>query len=230
MALKERQIMRRRGFTLIELLVVIAIIAILAAILFPVFAKAREKARQSSCLSNVRQLGTAVMMYIQDYDEQFFPRYQPIAVYPPPANAVYWIMPAGTPGLLTPYVKSTQLQYCPSLTNGYYGYAYCGLLIGGDISLTQIKRPAEVILLEDDTFSGRTAYLPSQGWAQWGANFANPPGTSSATTPALSWGVNTPYGRHNGGANFAFCDGHAKWMSPLTVFNNGANYPYYDLN
>lgn len=67
----------RRGFTLIELLVVIAIIAILAAILFPVFARAREKARQASCLSNVRQMTTAAMMYLQDYDEVFFHRYFP---------------------------------------------------------------------------------------------------------------------------------------------------------
>ena len=71
---------RRKGFTLIELLVVIAIIAILAAILFPVFAKAREKARTSSCASNLKQLGLAAMMYVQDYDEKFFPRYQPISV------------------------------------------------------------------------------------------------------------------------------------------------------
>src|SRR3569623_1095459 len=63
----------RNGFTLIELLVVIAIIAILAAILFPVFAQARAKARQASCLSNMRQLGTSTAMYVQDYDEQFYP-------------------------------------------------------------------------------------------------------------------------------------------------------------
>jgi prepilin-type N-terminal cleavage/methylation domain-containing protein len=70
---------RSRGFTLIELLVVIAIIAILAAILFPVFAQAREKARQASCLSNAKQMSTAVMMYAQDYDETFPLYFQPQA-------------------------------------------------------------------------------------------------------------------------------------------------------
>lgn len=95
----------RRGFTLIELLVVIAIIAILAAILFPVFAKAREKARQASCQSNLKQLALGVLMYVQDYDEKFpvWNRYE---------GADRW--PLAPPAAIYPYVKNTQLYECPS--------------------------------------------------------------------------------------------------------------------
>ncbi|HLK59243.1 MAG TPA: DUF1559 domain-containing protein [Chthonomonadaceae bacterium] len=89
------------GFTLIELLVVIAIIAILAAILFPVFAQAREKARQTSCLSNSKQVSTAIMMYVQDYDE-----IMPIAVSYP--NWATWA------SLVTPYIKNWDIMFCPS--------------------------------------------------------------------------------------------------------------------
>ena len=95
----------RKGFTLIELLVVIAIIAILAAILFPVFARAREKARQTSCLSNLKQLGTSVMMYTQDYDE-LYP--QDLSTFGPDQIPGTW------PNRVMPYVKSTQLFKCPS--------------------------------------------------------------------------------------------------------------------
>ena len=89
----------RRGFTLIELLVVIAIIAILAAILFPVFAKAREKARQSSCLSNLKQLGLGILSYAQDYDERF-----PMALAGGPTPPIYLF-----PELIDPYVKNAQI-------------------------------------------------------------------------------------------------------------------------
>lgn len=102
----------KKGFTLIELLVVIAIIAILAAILFPVFAKAREKARQASCLSNEKQIGLGLMMYMQDYDETY-----PMAYYyqnnATSANGyVHWS------GMISPYVKSNNIWVCPSSVNG----------------------------------------------------------------------------------------------------------------
>jgi prepilin-type N-terminal cleavage/methylation domain-containing protein/prepilin-type processing-associated H-X9-DG protein len=123
----------RSGFTLIELLVVIAIIAILAAILFPVFAQARAKARQISCLSNMRQLGTSTGMYVQDYDEQFYPHRfncdggsacNPLmtanggpfnGITGSAQTKVFWI------SLLQPYVKNYQVFVCPSTPNAWYG-------------------------------------------------------------------------------------------------------------
>src|SRR6478672_12139117 len=96
-----------RAFTLIELLVVIAIIAILAAILFPVFAQAREAARKASCVSNLKQIGSSVMMYTQDYDENTTPSF----LYYTNGNAdlVWW------PDLVRPYVKNEQVYLCPSV-------------------------------------------------------------------------------------------------------------------
>ncbi len=104
---------QKKGFTLIELLVVIAIIAILAAILFPVFAKAREKARQSSCASNLKQIGLAVMSYKQDYDETYplsFPATGPGGTRASSCgtNAFWWM------DLLVPYTKNEQIFHCPS--------------------------------------------------------------------------------------------------------------------
>jgi prepilin-type N-terminal cleavage/methylation domain-containing protein len=103
----------RSGFTLIELLVVIAIIAILAAILFPVFAKAREQARKTQCISNVNQLGKAWMMYVQDWDEHFPPRLP----NPPAIAAPYPCKPCRTIDVRPysdPYIKSQGLYQCPS--------------------------------------------------------------------------------------------------------------------
>ncbi len=138
-------VIRKRAFTLIELLVVIAIIAILAAILFPVFAQAREKARQTSCLSNMKQLGLAHLMYTQDYDESF----ATYASYCPGARVQNPLDPNDRPGGSTgpgrrpmwqwkvlSYIKSWDLYNCPSDTspmptnlvakfhNISYGYNY----------------------------------------------------------------------------------------------------------
>src|SRR5438105_3954409 len=112
--------MRRQygnGFTLIELLVVIAIIVILAAFLFPVFAEVRENARATTCLSNARQVWTAMLLYMQDYDEVLLFQYLPTGAKPQPkspdpflrnANVLMW------PQLVQPYLRSQQVLYCPS--------------------------------------------------------------------------------------------------------------------
>jgi prepilin-type N-terminal cleavage/methylation domain-containing protein/prepilin-type processing-associated H-X9-DG protein len=111
----------QRGFTLIELLVVIAIIAILAAILFPVFAQAREKARQISCLSNLKQIGTAFLMYTQDYDEAF-----PDAISDPNSNGGcaplldWYALGGGWAVLVNPYIKNGQVFRCPDAESPYW--------------------------------------------------------------------------------------------------------------
>ncbi len=110
MYLETRQPQRRHAFTLIELLVVIAIIAILAAILFPVFAQAREKARQTSCLSNLKQIGIALTMYQSDYDSQ----YPPSQLGADSSHLVSW------PTMIQPYIKNENVFICPSTSPGSF--------------------------------------------------------------------------------------------------------------
>ncbi|MBV9851770.1 MAG: type II secretion system protein [Armatimonadetes bacterium] len=133
--------MPRRAFTLIELLVVIAIISVLAAILFPVFASAREKARQTACASNLKQLGLAALQYVQDNDETW-----PVAQYGNADGTIqYWACLKNTSGafdltqgLLQPYEKSTQVGRCPSWTGAPRygdgnGYGYNWGMLGSDL-------------------------------------------------------------------------------------------------
>lgn len=106
---------QRPGFTLIELLVVIAIIAILAAILFPAFARARENARAASCLSNMKQMGLAIEMYKQDYDGWY-----PFGARKDPGVTTDWYH-----AFLDPYIKSNQVIHCPSQPDDWtIGYSY----------------------------------------------------------------------------------------------------------
>ena len=185
--------MRRRGFTLIELLVVIAIIAILAAILFPVFARAREKARQTSCLSNVKQLGLGILMYAQDYDERL-----PLdgiwlvgAVYP---TAPFWDI------RILPYVKNQQIYICPSARgNPTRTYRYNVPLGMQGAKLSAIDRPSNTVLLVDAV----------GGWF----NNLNAWGLRSEGDIMET---------HSGGANFGLADGSAKWFkAPAAHYTGG---------
>jgi len=228
----------RRGFTLIELLVVIAIIAILAAILFPVFARAREKARQSSCQSNLKQIGLAYAMYAQDYDERL-PRGSGYiapgtAADPPGTNTI-----AGLYGewyiTLAPYIKNTQIFNCPSspysdvnsggVNSGPswpgYGVGYTRNLWLSALALANIVEPACVIQLMD----GRNNY------ARWQcpAHLAGWPTYTGKMTDGSETNYAWSYNRHNDGCNYLFCDGHVKWakFGPITSNSPPANPSAY---
>ena len=190
----------RRAFTLIEILVVIAIIGILAAILFPVFARAREQARKTSCLSNLKQIGLGLAQYTQDYDERF-----PLGQsYVAGVVDLYWME------LLDPYVKSTQIYACPSLSDGavrVVGTKTWPLAYGCNLTLMQsnnasalasLNNASETILISEKSANDWPAY-PSSG------------SISPAWLPAVDARRVDP--RHSGGSNFVFGDGHAKWLT-----------------
>ncbi len=203
----------RRGFTLIELLVVIAIIAILAAILFPVFARAREKARQASCQSNLKQLALAVLMYNQDYDET----YAPFAYVTATGFVTAFDM-------LLPYLKNNQILLCPDDKVGRVigtnpiipsppapKCSYAANLADPMILAVDPVAPSYVLGDPGAILNGSVSYpvmaessigYPAQTTLLWDgtANAGFPP-----TPPAMY-----PYVVHNGVLNIAFCDGHVK--------------------
>lgn len=208
--------MKRSGFTLIELLVVIAIIAILAAILFPVFAKAREKARQASCLSNVKQMMLGVLAYAQDYDErlpnQWMLNVQPTHIVIGQAVATNYFT---WPELIMPYTKNDQIFQCPSkqwtqmISYSSYPTAYqynsnnSGFGCAG-VAMGTVTQPSSTIILFDGWGS-----MDSGGWST--TNLADLlSGTPDAVATAA---LCTTVRRHNDGSNVGFVDGHAKWLN-----------------
>lgn len=236
-----------RGFTLIELLVVIAIISILAAILFPVFARARENARRTSCMSNVKQFGLAVMQYVQDYDENYPPVMIETAQTPPDGH--FWYNEAGHsywfwPQILYPYHKSTDMFYCPSSSiqsrhddgtvrtekaphMGNYGAN--GLILATRAkgkSMASITSPASVYLFFDSgsymmntdrTLGPRGYYWYIPGTGPGSATNLSITGSYELLDDAMNGDFAT--GRHFGGVNMAFADGHVKWLRSSEVYN-----------
>jgi len=213
---------KRQGFTLIELLVVIAIIAILAAILFPVFAKAREKARQASCSSNLKQLGTAVLGYVQDYDETYPLVWQPNNSNDINAGALkYW------PEAIKAYTKNAQIYRCPSDAITVQACSYVANSFTNLRSMAAITVPAQLIHLSDGSFGADQGNGVAGGENH--PNDCGTKGTKSKNCVMSDYGLNDDYSiagdigrmiwpgqqlpRHSQRVNFAFCDGHVK-VSP----------------
>jgi len=234
--MKDARLARTRdGFTLIELLVVIAIIAILAAILFPVFAQARDKARQVACLSNTKQISLAIHQYAQDYDERL-----PVLGVNAQSRGRWQFQ-------IFTYVKTPQVYNCPNVPNnlwvppapgalgtsdrGGYGWNLAltadASFTGGNLNtapgyaLAKIAKPAETIIVGDTGFNGIAS--DQVGWAMY-AGDPRKPAANTNTQPGLY-----PQFRHQRGAtkavvggnqlpiegraNFCFLDGHAKSLN-----------------
>jgi len=236
-----------KAFTLIELLVVIAIIAILAAILFPVFAQAREKARTASCQSNCKELGLAILMYVQDYDEHYpFGGWRPA---PGPDGDGTWDWQNST----APYIKNAGVYQCPSSTDDIIqnndptydnwnvnpvSYLYNNQLGRNrqPVGLGKVNTPAECWMVLDGHSdwgcnAGQSNACPGVDWMGrphtiWGLEDTTWGADASLVCGWLSWqGFTWGLPRHNGGGNICYTDGHVKFhlFSPPGISNANVN-------
>jgi prepilin-type N-terminal cleavage/methylation domain-containing protein/prepilin-type processing-associated H-X9-DG protein len=220
------RVSQRRAFTLIELLVVIAVIAILAALLFPVFAQAREKARQTSCLNNMRQLGTGLSLYVDDYDERCFffghsrdlSRLNPAAPLGATRENRWWnqIMPYTRAGGALIVCPSDGGRVPHSTEDGLAGRplvprSYVANRAAEGLQLAAVDRPADTILVTEkgDRFD--------DSWFEPPKNLYDKVGFGE---PVLAMT------RHNGGVNAMFFDGHAKWLGRGTLLANPCGEPW----
>lgn len=213
-----RTLHRRNAFTLIELLVVIAIIAILAAILFPAFARARENARRASCQSNLKQVGLGLMQYSQDYDEKVVPILNKV-------GSAYFVYSQ----LVTPYLKSSQIFVCPSsaglgtckVDDGYPSYGMNVTMQPGNestpsISIASINNPSELLVLVENHFATLACGGAVVGnYSTWYTNVA-------ASRP-FDYALYTPNAQHFDGTNVLYADGHVKWHKLTQVLNQPAS-------
>jgi len=222
--------MRKRGFTLIELLVVIGIIAILGAILFPVFLRAKERGRQAGCISNVRQIMMALQMYVMDHEAY------PGHLHTIPGQRVRWFH------ALEPYHGEPDLFKCPSVSdwevgrNLAYGYNYQylgnarGYNHGGNMPVTEprIVAPSLTLAVCDSDGTGTDAYRPSPSTDvdRVGncAYIVDPPELPSrpGNRPAANGEWSVPSMRHNDGTNMAFCDGHVRWYRREEMYRDNS--------
>lgn len=216
---------QRRGFTLIELLVVIAIIAILAAILFPVFAQARAAARKTACMANVKQMATAWTMYSQDYDEMVVPWSTDGS-----SNGIAFIWDR----LIQPYQKNEGILHCPSSVS-IRSYSYSANVGGASPSpplraLASLQNVSSTPIIADALGMGDPGIAAGNNIDGWSLSFVIPDNVGGQQARAVKYGTgevkwassaartiaaSIAGGIHSDGANYAFADGHAKWLHAL---------------
>jgi prepilin-type N-terminal cleavage/methylation domain-containing protein/prepilin-type processing-associated H-X9-DG protein len=217
----------RSAFTLIELLVVIAIIAILAAILFPVFAAAKDKAKQIACLSNMNQIGIALVLYKQDYDDQIFFRTisansvgrtrvpNPTYLTKTVNSAAYY--PELWYNLLLPYDKSTQIYACPSDGAPTISPDPTG---ASTIKRSYIVSSAIEDLSDSEVANQTQTIVVTEKWSAPGDTWVDQMDGDMLPQQTEPNEMNTPANRHSNGMNSTFFDGHAKWLTPGAIWTS----------